>query len=592
MIAGAVLVVAAVVGSTPIMTGARASAVVQSTAPRTQTCDNALERLCEPARTHGLIQCVECAGIHKAYLPTNCSDAHISSFCTNSSCAARLAQQCPPPDCCPVLPTPTQCVSCANCTHQAGRASGCSPAQQVGFCEAVIPPSPPQPPSCDTVLAHACDAERKQDPLKCALCVGADKNREAAHAASCSDANIEAFCSNATCYAFLAGRCPRAVGGNGCANCSACAVVVAGQSGSAQQCTAAEIETFCAPFDVCAITPAGQVKWTVATGAQVESSPAIADDGTVYVGSDDCKLYAITPTGQVKWTVATGQPVESSPAIRAAISDWVYVGSNDGNLYAITPAGQVMWTIATGAGVDSSPAIADDETVYVGSDDGKLYAILRGQVKWTVNPAFGYDNGVSSPAIADDGTVYVGSGNGRSGSEYHQNLYAITPAGKVKWNVTIGGINGMDSSPAIAADGTVYVNGVVQYNGRLYAITPAGQVKWTVALGQPVESSPAVATDGTVYVGSDKLYAITPAGRIKWTVATGQPIFRSPAIAADSTVYVGSDDHKLYAITPAGQIKWNVTTGARVWSSPVIAADGTMYVGSDDGRLYAICAMG
>ena len=44
-----------------------------------------------------------------------------------------------------------------------------------------------------------------------------------------------------------------------------------------------------------AITPAGQVKWTVTTGSQVDSSPAIAADGTVYVGSNDHKLYAITP---------------------------------------------------------------------------------------------------------------------------------------------------------------------------------------------------------------------------------------------------------------------------------------------------------
>eukprot|EP01047_Picozoa_sp_COSAG01_P067789 COSAG01_NODE_9644_length_2381_cov_122.845311_1_plen_419_part_10 len=413
LMAGVVHVVAAVMGSTPIMTGARTSAVVQSTAPPTQTCDDALERLCEPARTHGLVQCVECAGIHKADLPTNCSDAHISSFCTNSSCAARLAQQCPPPA------TGAPCASCANCTHQAGRASGCSPAQQVGFCQAVVPPSPPQPPSCDTVLAHACDAERKQDPLKCALCVGV--HDEAAHAANCSEAHIEAFCSNATCYALLAGRCPRAVGGNGCANCSACAVVVAGQSGSAQQCTAAGIESFCAPLDVCAFTAAGQVKWNVTTGDQVDSSPAIAANGTVYVGSWDHKLYAITPAGQVKWTVTTGDWVRSSPAI--ATDGTVYVGSDDGKLYAITPAGQVKWTVTTGDVVYSSPAIVADGTVYVGSVDKKLYAITAaGQVKWTVTTG---DAVGSSPAIAADGTVYVGSDDHK--------LYAITPAGQVKW---------------------------------------------------------------------------------------------------------------------------------------------------------------
>ena len=37
----------------------------------------------------------------------------------------------------------------------------------------------------------------------------------------------------------------------------------------------------------------GTVLWEFKTGGQVESSPAIGPDGTVYVGSDDNKLYAI-----------------------------------------------------------------------------------------------------------------------------------------------------------------------------------------------------------------------------------------------------------------------------------------------------------
>jgi eukaryotic-like serine/threonine-protein kinase len=67
----------------------------------------------------------------------------------------------------------------------------------------------------------------------------------------------------------------------------------------------------------------------------VESSPAIGADGTVYVGSDDNKLYAINPDGSLKWTYITGDYVRSSPAIGA--NGTVYVGSYDGKLYAIGP---------------------------------------------------------------------------------------------------------------------------------------------------------------------------------------------------------------------------------------------------------------
>ena len=38
---------------------------------------------------------------------------------------------------------------------------------------------------------------------------------------------------------------------------------------------------------------AGAKLWEFKTGGRVDSSPAIGSDGTVYVGSDDHKLYAI-----------------------------------------------------------------------------------------------------------------------------------------------------------------------------------------------------------------------------------------------------------------------------------------------------------
>ena len=65
------------------------------------------------------------------------------------------------------------------------------------------------------------------------------------------------------------------------------------------------------------------------------SSPAIGSDGTVYVGSEDKKLYAINgKTGKKLWEFVTGGDVFiSSPAIGS--DGTVYVGSYDKKLYAI-----------------------------------------------------------------------------------------------------------------------------------------------------------------------------------------------------------------------------------------------------------------
>ena len=69
------------------------------------------------------------------------------------------------------------------------------------------------------------------------------------------------------------------------------------------------------------------------TGGYVGSSPAVAADGTVYVGSGDDYLYAINPDGSLKWRYQTGGYVGSSPAVAA--DGTVYVGSANNYLYAI-----------------------------------------------------------------------------------------------------------------------------------------------------------------------------------------------------------------------------------------------------------------
>jgi hypothetical protein len=71
--------------------------------------------------------------------------------------------------------------------------------------------------------------------------------------------------------------------------------------------------------------------WNYTTGGAVWSSPAVAS-GVVYVGSEDCNVYALNATtGTPLWKYTTGGPVESSPIV---VNGVIYIGSNDGNIYA------------------------------------------------------------------------------------------------------------------------------------------------------------------------------------------------------------------------------------------------------------------
>lgn len=323
----------------------------------------------------------------------------------------------------------------------------------------------------------------------------------------------------------------------------------------------------------------GRLTWAFNLGSLgVISSPAVASDGTIYVGAvySTDKLYAVNPDGTEKWAFSTGWSVRSSPAIGP--DGTIYVGCDDNYFYAINPDGSLKWSFLTGNDVYSSPAIAPDGSIYVGSLDKKLYAFSPdGTLQWTVLTG-GWVR--SSPAVGAGGMIYVGSDD--------HNLYAVNPVGTVQWTYDIG--NKVMSSPAVGADGTIYAGSP---SGKLFAVNPDGSLKWMSLTGGPVYSSPGLAEDGTIYVGimspfsAHALLAYNPDGSQKWQSFTMQEgIYSSPTVGADGTIYVGSQDGNLYAVNPDGTAQWSYPCGGDVDASAAVGADGTVYIASYN-RLYA-----
>ncbi|MFC1990406.1 PQQ-binding-like beta-propeller repeat protein [Chloroflexota bacterium] len=111
--------------------------------------------------------------------------------------------------------------------------------------------------------------------------------------------------------------------------------------------------------------------WSLRIGRKTSSSPVFSDD-TLYVGTDDKLVATDIKSHQKRWEFESEGIIRSSPA---AVDTTVYVGSEDGRLYAVDAAtGEKLWDIQTGGKITSSPAVADG-TVYIGSHDGNLYAI-------------------------------------------------------------------------------------------------------------------------------------------------------------------------------------------------------------------------
>jgi outer membrane protein assembly factor BamB len=321
--------------------------------------------------------------------------------------------------------------------------------------------------------------------------------------------------------------------------------------------------------------PGGTQKWAYGTANYIDSSAGIADDGTIYVGSYDQKLYAINPNGTTRWVFPTGGIVFSSPAISR--DGTVHVGSINGKLYAVYPDGTLKWVYDTGRAIVSSPAIGPDGSIHI-HIDGKVIAVRpNGSLKWESSTTVLGNYNYSSPVIGSDGTIYVGS--------VDKKIYAIASNGTKKWTFQTG--NYIDCSAAIGSDGTIYMG---SGDKKLYALNPNGTLKWSYTTGGYIDSSPAIGADGTIYIGSadNKLYAISSTGTLKWTFSTYGPIHATAAIRNDGVIYIPSTDGNLYAVGSNGSKKWSFAMGYVIDASPSIGEDGTIYIGSKDCKIYAI----
>ena len=336
-------------------------------------------------------------------------------------------------------------------------------------------------------------------------------------------------------------------------------------------------------------------RWKFETGDDIDTSPAIAPDGTIYVGSDDSNLYAIDPeTGTEIWRFTAGGEIRSSPAV--APDGTIYFGSSDNYLYALQPNGTMKWAFNIGDYIFSSPAIGPDgRTIYVGSSDHNLYAInTTGTLKWK------YETDgkiISSPAIGFDGienVIYFGS--------LDHYVYALaTSNGQLKWKFK--GTAGFYSSPAIGANGQIYIGEcetgeAKEYKFNLYCLNLDGSMSWNYNGGTGFYSSPAIDPDGNIYVGSwdGYLFSLSSHGIFRWSIRPSPPadINSSPAIGSNGVIYVGSKGGNFYAfqsqeVDEDFREDWIFKTNDDILeSSPVIDSDGTIYFGSRDNCLYAI----
>jgi len=286
-----------------------------------------------------------------------------------------------------------------------------------------------------------------------------------------------------------------------------------------------------------AINPDGTRRWrsSAVDGFVSGGATVVGADGAIFAADDFGAVYALNPAnGALRWSYETGGGIWAAPAL--AGDGTLYVKSDDGRLYALNSNGSLKWRVDVPGDTYASPTVGPDGTIYLGSGaDSALYALNPdGTEKWRA------DLGATvygSPAIGADGTIYLGNFDGR--------MFAFRPDGTRRWQFDTR--SPLSSSPVVDGRGVVYFG---SYDRKLYALDGAtGAPRWDYATGEIIRSTaPLLADDGTVYIGGDDafIHVLDSDGRLLRKYATGGAILAAPILAAGRLI-VPSSDGKCYA---------------------------------------------
>ena len=157
-----------------------------------------------------------------------------------------------------------------------------------------------------------------------------------------------------------------------------------------------------------------------------EGSPAIGDDGTIYVGDDIAipnYFFALSPEGKKKWEYETSVVYGSMDASPVLLTDGtIFAGAHGfsgwvgpvGQLVALTPDGNVLdgFPLETKA-ITASPVALDDDVVIVGESSGisRVFAITKNaEILWEMDlyePCGYYGSSLSSLALDREKNILV-----------------------------------------------------------------------------------------------------------------------------------------------------------------------------------------
>ena len=131
-----------------------------------------------------------------------------------------------------------------------------------------------------------------------------------------------------------------------------------------------------------------KIQWKFQSNDGFAGGPAIAADGTIYIGDQSGLLLALQQDGQILWESSLPEIPIGPPALGP--EGVIYIGDQGGGLSAVSPAGELLWHFEqsdVGEPIHGPIVDLNGNIYYLLNDprvDHLISLTLDGELRWTI----------------------------------------------------------------------------------------------------------------------------------------------------------------------------------------------------------------
>jgi hypothetical protein len=291
---------------------------------------------------------------------------------------------------------------------------------------------------------------------------------------------------------------------------------------------------------------AAGIQWRFDAGGTIPAAPAVASDGSVYLGTATGYLVALDAGGIIRWTYTLEGAIAWSPVVDA--TGRIYAATTAQRLCSFQSSGALAWQVRTPVHVAGELVLAAPTGVLFGGTDGNVWAYApHGSPLWHAGPektiAAGPKSvGTRAFVASIDGTLMELEGAVRKRA-----LRVDVPC---------------DSIVAAQADGAV----TVIAGGALVGLGPDGAVRFRREGVAWADAAP----DGFVAAEQGRVTRLDAAGAVVASAHIDGIASAAPVVSPSGAIYVPEVSGTLVVIARDGHIRRQVPVAAAALHRPVL----------------------